>query len=340
MKSLEKSLILPKGYKPVLNLMDTEIAIKKMKDYFETELSKTMSLTRVSAPLFVDPLTGLNDNLNGIERPVDFTLKDLHEKKVEIVQSLAKWKRMALDKYEFQRNAGLYTDMNAIRRDEELDNLHSIYVDQWDWEKAIEKEDRTETYLINNVRKIYSVLQKLDQHICELFPLLHKKLPEDIYFITTQELEDAYPDLSPKQREDAIAKEKGAVFVMKVGGKLKSGIRHDGRAPDYDDWSLNGDIILWYPLLEMAFEISSMGIRVDEDTLLKQLKLSGDMDRLDLEFHQMIANKKLPYSIGGGIGQSRLCMYFLEKAHIGEVQVSVWSNEMIDVCKQNNIFLL
>ncbi len=340
MKSLEKSLILPGGYKPRLDLMDTEVAIKKMKDYFESELSKTLDLTRVSAPLFVDPLTGLNDNLNGIERPVDFTLKDLNEQKVEIVQSLAKWKRMALEKYQFERNKGLYTDMNAIRRDEELDNLHSIYVDQWDWEKVIEKEDRTEEYLIQTVKKIYNVLQKLDQHICELFPVLQKKLPEKIHFITTQELEDAYPNLSPKQREDAIAKEKGAVFVMKVGDKLKSGVRHDGRAPDYDDWGLNGDIILWYPLLEMAYEISSMGIRVDEDSLLKQLELSGDMDRLGLEFHQMIASKKLPYSIGGGIGQSRLCMYFLEKAHIGEVQVSVWSNEMIEVCKKHNIFLL
>ncbi len=337
---MKESLILPQGYKPGLSLMDTEIAIKKMKDYFEAELSKQLDLTRVSAPLFVDPVTGLNDNLNGVERPVDFTLKDLNEKKVEIVQSLAKWKRMALGKYDFQRHTGLYTDMNAIRRDEELDNLHSIYVDQWDWEKAIEKEDRCEAYLRDVVEKIYTALKKLDHYICDLYPSLHQKLPEDIYFITTQELENTFPGLTPKEREDAIAKEKRAVFVMKVGGVLESGIKHDGRAPDYDDWELNGDIILWNSLLERAYEITSMGIRVDEDTLLKQLEISGNMDRMNLEFHQMIAEKKLPYSIGGGIGQSRLCMYFLEKAHIGEVQVSVWPKEMIDICKEQKIFLL
>ncbi|MCG8484367.1 MAG: aspartate--ammonia ligase [Clostridia bacterium] len=340
MKSLEKGLILPKGYDPKLSLMETEIAIKKIKDFFQVMLADNLSLTRVSAPLFVDPLTGLNDNLNGVERPVDFTLKDLSEKRVEIVQSLAKWKRMALAKYKFGPNTGLYTDMNAIRRDEELDSLHSIYVDQWDWEKVISKEDRQEDYLRSRVEKIYEALKSLEQYICSDYPVLSKNLPEEIFFITSQELEDMYPDLTPKQREDAITREKIAVFVMKIGYELNSGIKHDGRAPDYDDWDLNGDILLWNPILEMAFEISSMGIRVDEKSLRKQLELTGDMDRAKLDYHKMILNGELPYTIGGGIGQSRLCMYFLNKAHIGEVQVSVWSKEMIEVCHQNNIFLL
>ncbi len=340
MKSLEKGLILPKGYDPKLSLMETEIAIKKIKDFFQVKLAENLSLTRVSAPLFVDPLTGLNDNLNGVERPVDFTLKDLSEKRVEIVQSLAKWKRMALAKYKFGPNTGLYTDMNAIRRDEELDSLHSIYVDQWDWEKVISKEDRQEDYLRSRVEKIYEALKSLEQYICSEYPVLSKNLPEEIFFITSQELEDMYPDLTPKQREDAITREKIAVFVMKIGYELNSGIKHDGRAPDYDDWDLNGDILLWNPILEMAFEISSMGIRVDEKSLKKQLELTGDMDRAKLDYHKMILNGELPYTIGGGIGQSRLCMYFLNKAHIGEVQVSVWSKEMIEVCHENNIFLL
>lgn len=340
MKSLEKGLILPQGYDPKLSLMETEIAIKKIKDFFQVALANNLNLTRVSAPLFVDPLTGLNDNLNGVERPVDFTLKGLDEKRVEIVQSLAKWKRMALKKYDFKPNAGLYTDMNAIRRDEDLDNLHSIYVDQWDWEKVIAKEDRKEDYLRSRVEKIYDALKSLEQYICGEYPILTKKLPEDIFFITTQELEDMYPELTPKQREDAITKEKLAVFVMEIGHEMNSGIKHDGRAPDYDDWKLNGDILLWNPVLEMAFEISSMGIRVDETSLKEQLELTNDMDRAKLNYHEMILNCKLPYTIGGGIGQSRLCMYFLNKAHIGEVQVSIWSKEMIEVCNQNNIFLL
>lgn len=340
MKSLEKSLVLPKGYKSGLDLMETEKAIKKIKDFFQMTLAQNLDLTRVSAPLFVDPETGLNDNLNGVERPVDFTLKDLDEKRVEIVQSLAKWKRMALKKYGFERHTGLYTDMNAIRRDEELDNLHSIYVDQWDWEKVIDKEDRNENYLKETVKKIYKGLKALDDYVCQEYSTLSKKLPEEIFFITTQELENNYPKLTPKQREDAITKEKGAVFVMKIGSQLESGIKHDGRAPDYDDWELNGDIILWNSVLDMAFEISSMGIRVDEDVLRIQLEETEDIDRMNLDFHQKILNKALPYSIGGGIGQSRICMYFLEKAHVGEVQVSIWSQEMIDICHENQIYLL
>lgn len=340
MKSLEKGLILPEGYDPKLSLMETEIAIKKIKDFFQVKLAENLSLTRVSAPLFVDPLTGLNDNLNGVERPVDFTLKGLDEKRVEIVQSLAKWKRMALAKYQFGPNTGLYTDMNAIRRDEELDSLHSIYVDQWDWEKVIKKEDRQEDYLKSRVEKIFAALKSLEAHICSEYPVLSKNLPEDIFFVSSQELEDMYPDLTPKQREDAITKEKKAVFVMKIGHQLESGIKHDGRAPDYDDWDLNGDIILWNPVLEMAFEISSMGIRVDEVSLKKQLELTDDMDRATLDYHKMILEGELPYTIGGGIGQSRLCMYFLNKAHIGEVQVSIWSKEMIDTCREHNIILL
>jgi aspartate--ammonia ligase len=337
---MTEKLIIPKDYKPVIDFMETEIAIKKIKDFFQVELAKNLDLTRVSAPLFVDPTSGLNDNLNGIERTVDFTLLDMNEKRMEIVQSLAKWKRMALGKYGFKPNKGLYTDMNAIRRDEELDNLHSVYVDQWDWEKVIEKSDRTDAYLESTVRNIYSAIKALGDFVNHEYPALKTKLPEDIFFITTQELEDLYPTLSPKERENAITKEKRAVFIKKIGGLLQSGIKHDGRAPDYDDWELNGDIILWNDILDMAFELSSMGIRVDEDIMEKQLKTAGAWDRAELDFHSKVLNKILPYSIGGGIGQSRLCMYFLRKAHIGEVQVAVWPEEMLDQCNNNNIFLL
>jgi aspartate--ammonia ligase len=333
-------LIIPSNYDPVLSVRQTEEAIKKIKDYFEIELAKALNLSRVSAPLFIRPVTGMNDNLNGVERPVAFDVKGIGGETVEVVHSLAKWKRMALGKYNFQVGEGLYTDMNAIRRDEDLDNLHSIYVDQWDWERVLSKEDRNIDTLKDIVRKIYGVVKQTEKFVCDKYTKIPAILPEDIFFITTQELEDMYPSLSPKEREDMIAKDKKAVFVMKIGGVLKSGIKHDGRAPDYDDWELNGDIILWYPVLNRAFEISSMGIRVDEDSLLKQLKEAGCEDRKNLQFHKDLLAKKLPYTIGGGIGQSRICMYFLKKAHIGEVQASIWSDEMIEACDKANIKLL
>ncbi len=333
-------LTIPKGYKPVIDFMETEIAIKKIKDFFQVELANALNLTRVSAPLFVDPASGLNDNLNGVERTVDFTLIDLNEKKVEIVQSLAKWKRMALGKYGFKSGKGLYTDMNAIRRDEELDNLHSVYVDQWDWEKSIDKADRNEEFLKKTVIEIYGAMKALGDFVNREYPGLRTELPDDIYFITTQELENLYPAMNPKQRENAITKEKRAVFIMNIGGLLESGIKHDGRAPDYDDWQLNGDIVFWNDILEGAFELSSMGIRVDEHVMLSQLETANALNRRELPFHKAILEKNLPYSIGGGIGQSRLCMYFLRKAHIGEVQVSIWPEDMIAECNKNNIFLL
>ena len=334
------TLVLPENYTPEIDYMESQRAIKKIKDFFQQELAYGLKLRRVSAPLFVAPETGLNDNLNGVERTVSFTVKDMDEKEVEIVQSLAKWKRMALGRYGFKPGTGLYTDMNAIRRDEELDNLHSIYVDQWDWEKVIRKEERTTEYLHEVVVTLYNALKNLNDFVNRHYNELRTNLPNEIFFITSQELEDMYPDLSPKDREDAIAKEKRAVFIEKIGGELKSGQKHDGRAPDYDDWELNGDIILWNDILEHAFEISSMGIRVDEEAMDRQLRLAGADDRREMDFHKMILNKKLPYTIGGGIGQSRLCMYFLRKAHIGEVQASIWPKEMIEACAENDIFLL
>mgnify|MGYP001296126516 CR=1 FL=1 len=334
------SLYIPKGYQPYLDIRETEIAIKKIKDYFEKALAKKLNLIRVSAPLFVSPESGMNDNLNGVERPVSFDVKGIGGRKVEIVHSLAKWKRMVLYRYGFQVGEGIYTDMNAIRRDEDLDNLHSIYVDQWDWEKIILKEDRNMGYLKKVVKDIYAVFKRTESYICAEYPQIEKILPEEIFFITTQELEDRYPDLTPKERENAITKEKGAVFIMQIGGKLKSGMRHDGRAPDYDDWMLNGDIIFWNPVLEVAYELSSMGIRVDEEALERQLKIAGCEERKDLEYHRLLLKGKLPYTIGGGIGQSRICMFFLRKAHIGEVQASIWPQEMIEACEKANIFLL
>ncbi len=333
-------LILPDKYTPVLDLMESQRAIKKIKDYFQQELAYGLSLRRVSAPLFVTPESGLNDNLNGVERTVQFTIKDMNEQTVEIVQSLAKWKRMALGRYGIAAGNGIYTDMNAIRRDEELDNLHSVYVDQWDWEKVITKEQRTEEYLKETVTTIYGALKNLGDYVNRLYRDIQTELPNEIYFITTQELEDRWPDKTPKERENLIAEEKRAVFIMKIGGALKSGEKHDGRAPDYDDWELNGDIILWNEVLGMAFEISSMGIRVDEEAMARQLALAGAEERMELPFHRAILNRELPYSIGGGIGQSRLCMYFLRKAHIGEVQVSVWPDEMIHMCEAAGIHLL
>lgn len=333
-------LFIPEGYKPKLDLRETEVAIKKLKDYFEYALAYELYLTRVSAPLFVKPESGLNDNLNGIERPVSFDIADDNYQVVEVVHSLAKWKRMALDRYEFGVDEGLYTDMNAIRRDEEIDNIHSLYVDQWDWEKVITKEMRNEDYLKQTVKRIYRAFCRTEKFIRAEYPSLEAWLPEDIYFITSQELFELYPELSPKQRENRICEEKKAVFIMKIGDVLTNGEKHDGRAPDYDDWSLNGDILFWNPLLGIAFELSSMGIRVDEEALEAQLKKADCIERAELPFHKKILQRQLPYTIGGGIGQSRICMYFLQKAHIGEVQASIWPDEMITACEENHMILL
>jgi len=336
--SVEK-LIIPQNYYSRFSIIETEIAIKRIKDYFESELAKNLSLTRVSAPLTVKSNTGLNDDLNGIERCVKFDIKDTNDN-VEIVQSLAKWKRMALKQYRFDTYTGLYTDMNAIRRDEDLDNIHSIYVDQWDWEKIITKEDRNIEALKNIVRLIYKTFKDTERKLEEVYPFLKNILPDDIYFITTEELLQKYPDLTPKEREHAIAREKKSVFLMKIGGKLSDGSIHDGRAADYDDWSLNGDIIFYFPTLDIGLELSSMGIRVDKEALLFQLNERNQMHKKEFKFHQDIINEDIPYTIGGGIGQSRICMFFLQKAHIGEVQASIWSDEMIKACQENGIFLL
>lgn len=333
-------VIIPEGYQSALDERETQRAIKKVKDYFQQELAYGLQLRRVTAPLFVIPETGLNDTLNGYERRVEFTIKDMDETRVEVVQSLAKWKRMALGKYGVEPGRGLYTDMNAIRRDEELDNLHSIYVDQWDWEKVITKEQRTEEYLEETVNTIYHAMKNLGDYVNRLYRDIQVEIPNEITFITTQELEDAYPDKTPKERENIVAEKYGAVFIKKIGGILASGEKHDGRAPDYDDWELNGDIILWNDVLEQAFEISSMGIRVDAESMRRQLEIDGKTDRLEMPFHKGVIDGTIPLSIGGGIGQSRLCMFFLKKAHIGEVQVSVWPDDMIEECAENDIFLL
>ncbi|GAB1475707.1 aspartate--ammonia ligase [Bacillota bacterium] len=333
-------LIIPENYESPLDLMETQRAIKKIKDFFQQELAYGLELRRVSAPLLVDPAKGLNDNLSGVERTVSFTIKDMGEMVAEVPQSLAKWKRGALARYGIEPGKGIYTDMNALRRDEELDNLHSVYVDQWDWEKVIRKEDRNEEYLKETVETIYMAIKNLGDYVNRLYKELRTELPNEIFFITSQELEDRYPGLNSKQREDAITKEKRAVFIMKIGGRLKSGEKHDGRAPDYDDWELNGDIILWNDILGCAFELSSMGIRVDEEALVRQLEIAGEMKRLPMEFHQGIVDGTLPYSVGGGIGQSRLCMYFLRKAHIGEVQSAIWPEDMMKVCGENKIYIL
>ena len=328
-----------KQYKSILDLYETQIAIKLVKDSFQTNLAKALNLKRVTAPLFVIPETGLNDNLNGYERPVSFDIKDVG-KNVEIVQSLAKWKRYALKKYNFAVGTGLYTDMNAIRRDEDLDALHSCYVDQWDWEKIITKEDRTFAYLKKTVKKIYGALKKTADYINKQYPKLQTKLPKDIVFIKTKDLEKEYPELTPKERENVVAKKYGAVFLMQIGDKLKSGEPHDGRAADYDDWKLNGDIIVYNDVLDSAYEISSMGIRVDKDSLVSQLKKKGEEYKIPNAYCQGIINDELPLTIGGGIGQSRICMFFLKKAHIGEVQVSVWKDEYLQELAKKNIFLL
>ena len=333
-------LIIPENYDPVLDLRQTQEAIKYIRDTFQKEIGRALQLSRISAPLFVPKSSGLNDNLNGVETPVSFIIPQMPNEEIEVVHSLAKWKRMALKKYGFKMHEGLYTNMNAIRKDEEVDNLHSYYVDQWDWEKIISKEERNEETLKRHVLKIFKVIKHMEHEVWYKYPHAVNRLPDKIHFFTSQELEDRYPDLTPTERETAMCKEYGCIFVMGVGKKLKSGIKHDGRAPDYDDWDLNGDILFWFEPLKCALEISSMGIRVDEDSLVKQLETENCLDRLQLPYHQQIMNKELPYTIGGGIGQSRLCMLLLKKAHVGEVQASIWPQEMIDECEKNNIHLL
>jgi aspartate--ammonia ligase len=342
-------LIFPENYNSPLSLKETEKAIKFVKDFFQENLSAELRLRRVTAPLFVMKGTGINDDLNGTERAVSFPVKEFNDQEAEVVHSLAKWKRMMLGKYKIEENYGLYTDMNAIRSDEELTNLHSLYVDQWDWERVITKEDRNIEFLKKVVRKIYGVLLRTEFMVYEHYPEIKPQLPEDIKFFHAADLEAEFPNLTPLERESKMAEKYGAIFVMGIGGKLPSGERHDGRAPDYDDWSsensdgkigLNGDIILWNYQLGRAFEVSSMGIRVDKEVLLRQLKEVGQEGRTELLWHKMLLNDEMPLSIGGGIGQSRMCMFFLHKAHIGEVQASIWPDEMIKQCAENNIFLV
>ena len=333
------ALLIPEGYKSLLNTRQTQMAIKKVKDFFERDLAIQLDLTRVSAPLFVRHDSGLNDTLNGTERAVSFDIRGI-EGEAEIVHSLAKWKRYALKEYGFAHDEGLYTDMNAIRRDEDVDNIHSVFVDQWDWERIITREERTVETLKSTVKKIYAALRHTEKHVADDYAFASRLLPEKITFITTQELEDRYPNLTPKQREYEAAKEYGAIFLMQIGGALRSGKPHDGRAPDYDDWSLNGDIIVYYEILDISLELSSMGIRVDEESLLRQLKIRGCEERCALPFHRALLNGELPYTIGGGIGQSRICMFFLHKAHIGEVQASVWDEETLRRCEEAGITLL
>ena len=332
--------IIPDNYHSELNLYDTQIAIKTVKDFFQNLLATRLNLTRVSAPLFVDEASGLNDNLNGVERPVAFDIKDQNGRTAEIVHSLAKWKRYALHNYGFDYDEGIYTDMNAIRRDEDTDNIHSIFVDQWDWEKVIDKEDRTLDTLKDVVKTVYKCLRKTEKYMAIQYDYIEEILPHDIFFVTTQELADMFPDYTPKEREYYIAKTKGAVCIMQIGDTLENGERHDGRAPDYDDWQLNADIIVYYPVLDIALELSSMGIRVDKEALLSQLKKAGCENRAELPYHKAVINEELPFTIGGGIGQSRICMFFLRKAHIGEVQSSLWPDEMIKKCKDAGIVLL
>lgn len=339
-KELKSKVFIPENYKSNLSLIETEIAIKKVKDFFETKLAETLNLTRVSAPLFLENASGLNDNLNGVERPVNFDILAIEDSNIEIVHSLAKWKRFALHRYKFEAGSGLYTDMNAIRRDEELDNIHSIYVDQWDWEKVITKEDRNLETLKDTVRKIFSVFKATEDFVSSEYPSIEKILPKDITFITSQELEDMYPSLTSKERENAITKEHKAVFILGIGDELKSGEKHDGRSPDYDDWKLNGDILFYDPLFDSAIELSSMGIRVDKAALEYQLQKSGCEERRNLPFHKALLEDKLPLTMGGGIGQSRICMFFLRKAHIGEVQASIWDEYTHKQCEAANIELL
>ncbi|MBR4529660.1 MAG: aspartate--ammonia ligase [Lachnospiraceae bacterium] len=334
-----EALKIPQGYTSALSVHDTQIAIKTVKDFFQGLFAERMGLLRVTAPLFVDPDSGLNDNLNGVERPVDFTIAE-GDRRAEIVQSLAKWKRYALQAYGFSTGEGLYTDMNAIRRDEITDNLHSIYVDQWDWERIITAQDRTLDYLKETVRTIYKVLRKTEKYMAIHYDYIEEFLPHDIFFITTQELEDMFPDNTPREREYYIAKAKGAVCIMQIGDTLESGIRHDGRAPDYDDWKLNADILVYYPVLDIALELSSMGIRVDSASLKEQLAKAGCEERASLPFQKSVLEGTLPLTIGGGIGQSRLCLFFLRKAHIGEVQSSLWPDDVTKAAKKAGLQLL
>ena len=336
---MSKSYI-PKDYQSHLNLYETQVAIKTVKDFFQRLLADRLDLLRVSAPLFVDPASGMNDNLNGIERPVNFDIKEQNAREAEIVQSLAKWKRHALKKYGFTPGEGLYTDMSAIRRDEEVDNIHSIYVDQWDWEKIITKEERTLDTLKEAVRDVYKVLRKTEKYMSIHYDYIQEILPSEIFFVTSQELADMFPDNTPKEREYYITKAKGAVCIMQIGDKLENGEPHDGRAPDYDDWSMNADILVYYPVLDIALELSSMGVRVDKDALLSQLEKAGCPERAELPFQKSIINEEVPYTIGGGIGQSRICMFFLRKAHIGEVQCSLWPDDFMKEAEEKRLQLL
>jgi aspartate--ammonia ligase len=344
-----KTLTIPEGYKASIDMHQTEVAIKQVKDFFQEGLASELQLKRITAPLFVLRGTGINDDLSGWERPVSFPIKDMGDSVAEVVHSLAKWKRMKLNDLKMVPHHGIYTDMNAIRADETLTNIHSLYVDQWDWEQVIDKQDRTVEYLKQVVSKIYAVIVRTENYIHALYPSVLPTLPEKIKFIHAEELLQLYPTLSPKEREDKITEEYGAVFIIGIGHNLSNGDKHDDRAPDYDDWStqneegyygLNGDIMLWNPVLKRAFEISSMGIRVDKESMERQLKMTNKEDRKKFTFHNMLLNEGLPLSIGGGIGQSRLCMFLLKKAHIGEVQSSVWPDEMRKICKENNIELM
>ncbi len=335
-----KDLYVPKDYKNKLDLITTQVAIKYVKDTFEKKLADSLNLTRVSAPILVFSDTGLNDDLNGVERAVKFDILGLNGRYAEIVHSLAKWKRTALKKYGFENGAGLYTDMNAIRRDDSIDNIHSIYVDQWDWEKVISREDRNAIYLKDTVSTIVNVLYEVNESAKKLFPALNLKINKEVKFITALEAEELYPNLTAKERENALAKEYGSVFLMQIGSKLKNGKPHDGRAPDYDDWALNGDILIYNDVLDSAFEISSMGIRVDENSLVSQLKERNLENRLAFDYHKAIVNGELPLTIGGGIGQSRICMLILQKAHIGEVQASLWPDGLEEEAKKFGIEIL
>jgi len=346
---MDAPLVCPQDYRPLLGLRQTELAIRQIKEFFQTNLAFELNLMRVTAPLFVLSGTGINDDLNGIERPVAFPVKSMQDSRAEIVQSLAKWKRLQLADFGWQPGEGLYTDMNAIRPDEDLDNLHSIYVDQWDWERVMRREERNVEYLKQVVRQIYAVILRTERYVSYLYPEIEPVLPEEITFIHSEDLERHYPDLSPKQREVLICQEYRAVFVIGIGADLAGGLPHDGRAPDYDDWStstyngykgLNGDILVHYPVLDCPYELSSMGIRVDPPALMQQLELRSALARKDLLFHRRLLNDELPLSIGGGIGQSRLCMFYLRKAHIGEIQSSLWPAEMVKECKAHNIILL
>ncbi len=336
---MARNLVFPAGYSSTLTQKETQRAIKIIKDTFQVKLANALNLDRVTAPLMVTKDSGINDDLNGVERKVHFTMKEI-EGTAEVVQSLAKWKRMALHRYGYTEGEGIYTDMNAIRRDDDCDNTHSLFVDQWDWEKVITREERTEEYLKTTVSAIVKALAETNALLQEKYPVLTTKVNEDVFFITSQELEDMYPDKSGKERENLITKEHGTVFIMGIGARLKSGHRHDGRAPDYDDWSLNGDILVWDKELDAALEISSMGIRVDAESLKAQLEIANATERMAFPYHKGVLNNEYPLTIGGGLGQSRICMFLLGKAHVGEVQVSIWPEDMREKCLENGIVLL